>query len=33
VVDYISSNDAYAIGNLKAMAAVDPSKVQLTQPV
>lgn len=28
-VDYISTNDAYAIGNLKAIAAVDPSKVTL----
>lgn len=28
-VDYISTNDAYAIGNLKAVAAVDPSKVTL----
>ena len=28
-VDYISTNDAYAIGNLKAIAAVDPTKVTL----
>lgn len=28
-VDYLSTNDAYAIGNLKAIAAVDPSKVTL----
>lgn len=30
-VDYISSNDAYAIGNLKAIAAVDPTKVTLAK--
>ncbi len=33
VVDYISSNDAYAIGNLKAMAAIDPAMVSLAAPV
>lgn len=32
VVDYISSNDAYAIGNTKAVAAVDPTRVTLTLP-
>ena len=30
VVDYISSNDAYAIGNIKGVAAVDHTKVVLT---
>ncbi len=33
IVDYISSNDAYAIGNVKAIAAVDASKVLLQLPV
>jgi P2 family phage major capsid protein len=32
IVDFISSNDAYAIGNLKAMAAIDPTKVSLSAP-